>query len=61
MSDVIPFPSRTPLSQADVVGPAFGIDAWACNHCKDKDTKFMFYVLPTGVHCWTCHREQTFP
>ena len=60
MSDVIPFPTRVP-QQDDVAGPAIGTDAWACNHCDDDDAKFMFYIGPSGVYCWTCHREQTFP
>ena len=63
MSDVIPFPTRTPPQQTtdDIVGPALGTNAWACNHCDDEDTRFMFYVSPSGICCWTCHREQTFP
>jgi hypothetical protein len=61
MSSVIPFPTRAPAPPEDFVGPAVGTDAWACNRCDDDDTKFMFYVRPSGVYCWTCHHEQTFP
>jgi len=55
MNDVIPFPVKAPD------GPPFDEDAWVCGYCDHNDTKFAFYILKTGLRCWTCHQEPIFP
>lgn len=40
----------------DDQGPPIGATAWMCAHCED----FAFYVLPSEIRCYRCHRPQAF-